>query len=357
MGMTPAFSLAANNHDITGVVTERISSLTLTTEMEHQSDELCLTLWNTDPDTPLHKPPTGAVLTLALGYADDDALCDMGSFVVSSLSGRGGKMSGRIMEIRARSVPYSETPDGISGFQTQKTRSWRKGTTIGDMVSKMAADHGMKAGVSSSLSGIHLQHFDQVEESDISFLQKLASSYDAVAKAAGGKLLFLSRGDAQSASGRDIPPVSLTSTQVSEWSWSEDRHITPGTVVALYHATRQARTYAVSVGSGEPVRRLKRKFRTVEDARAAAQAEMGRRARGSMGLILTLPGDASLNGGSPLVLDDSFDEGVDGNWIVRRATHRISKEEGFVTELACERPNNDSTVQTLVNGPVQVDGL
>lgn len=43
MGMTPAFSLAANNHDITGVVTERISSLTLTTEMEHQSDELSLT--------------------------------------------------------------------------------------------------------------------------------------------------------------------------------------------------------------------------------------------------------------------------------------------------------------------------
>lgn len=355
MGLKPAFSLTANSRDITTVVAERISSLTLSTETEHQSDELALTLWNTDPRWPIQKPPTGAVLTLALGY--EGALRRMGAFVVSSLSGRGGKEQGRVMEIRARAVPYSETPGGVSGFQTQKTRSWRKGTTIGAMVTRMARDHGMEAGVSASLAGIHLQHFDQADESDISFLQKLAKAYDAVAKPAGGKLLFLNRGDAESASGQAIPAVSLTSGQVSEWSWSEDRHITPGTVVALYHATRQARTYAVSVGSGEPVRRLRRKFRTVEDARAAAQAEMGRRARGSMELSLTLPGDATLNAGSALLLDASFDEGVDGNWIVRRATHRLSKEEGFITELTCERPNDDSTVQALVNGPVQVEGL
>lgn len=355
MGLNPSFTLTANSRDVTATVADRLSSLILTTETEHQSDELSLTLWNTDVTMPLRKPPVGAVLTLALGYEGD--LHRMGSFVVSSLSGRCGKTTGRVMEIRARAVPYSETPDGLSGFQTQKTHSWRKGTTIEDMVRRMAADHGMQAGVSAALAGIHLQHFDQTDESDISFLQKLAMSYDAVAKPSGGKLLFLSRGDAQSASGQEIPPVSLTSTQISEWSWSEDRHITPGTVVALYHATRQARTYAVSVGSGEPVRRLRRKFRTVEDARAAAQAEMGRRARSSMELVLTLPGDASLNGGSPLVLDDSFDEGVDGNWIIRRATHRLSKEEGFITELTCERPNDDSTVQALVNGPVQVEGL
>lgn len=145
--------------------------------------------------------------------------------------------------------------------------------------------------------------------------------------------------------------------QVSEWSWSEDRHIAPGTVVALYHATRQAKTYAVSIGSGDPVRRLKRKFRTADDARAAAQAEMGRRARGSMDLSLTLPGDASLNAGSALLLDDSFDEGVAGRWIVKRGVHQLSKEEGFVTELSCEHPNDDATVQKLMNGPVQVAGL
>ncbi|MCX5619925.1 contractile injection system protein, VgrG/Pvc8 family [Bombella pollinis] len=355
MGLNPAFILTANSKDVTGTVADRLSSLTLTTETEHQSDELSLALWNTDPNYPLKKPPVGAVLTLALGYEGD--LHRMGSFVVSSLSGRGGKGQGRVMEIRARSVPYSETPDGVSGFQTQKTRSWRKGTTIGAMVQKMAADHGMTAGVSAALAGIHLQHFDQTDESDISFLQKVAKSYDAVAKPSGGKLLFLNRGDAESASGKEIPPVSLTTTQVSEWSWSEDRHIAPGTVVALYHATRQAKNYAVSIGSGEPVRRIKRKFRTVDDARSAAQAEMGRRARGSMDLSLTLPGDASLNAGSALLLDDSFDEGVAGRWIVKRGIHRLDKGEGFVTELSCERPNDDTTVQGLMNGPVKVDEL
>lgn len=179
-----------------------------------------------------------------------------------------------------------------------------------------------------------------------------------MAKPADGKLLFLNRGDAEFASGQTIPAVSLTSVQVSEWNWSEDRHIAPGTVVALYHATRQARNYAVSIGSSKPVRRLKRKFRTTDDARAAAQAEMRRRARDNMDLSLTLHGDASLNAGSALLLDDSFDEGVAGRWIVKRRIHRLGKGgEGFVTELSCERPNDDTTVQGPMNGPVQVAGL
>ncbi|MDF7673555.1 contractile injection system protein, VgrG/Pvc8 family [Acetobacteraceae bacterium ESL0709] len=354
MGLNPAYLVTANDRDITDIIARRLVSLSVTTETEHQSDELTLTLWN-DPLSPIRKPSLGAMLTLDLGYEQE--LTRMGNFIVSSLSGQGGKMQGQTMTIQARAAPYSETPGGVTEFQTQKSRSWRAGTTIGAMVAKMASEHGMKAGVSSSLAPIALQHLDQTEEADISFLQKIARHYDAVAKPAGGKLLFITRGESQSASGAVMPPVSLTSHQISEWRWSEDRHITPGTVIALYHETRKAQTFSVSIGSGEPVRRLRRKFRTASDARAAAQAEMARRARSSIEMNLTLPGDATLNGGTSIILDHSLDESTEGQWIIRRATHRLGKQEGFITELDCERPNNDDTVQAFLKGPVHVAGL
>lgn len=77
-----------------------------------------------------------------------------------------------------------------------------------------------------------------------------------------------------------------------------------------------------------------------------------------MDLSLTLHGDASLNAGSAILLDDNFDKGTAGRWIVKRNVHRLGKGgEGFVTELSCERPNDDTTVQGPMNGPVQVAGL
>lgn len=350
MGLSPSYRLSVNDTDITRRLAGRLSSYNLSVESEHQSDELFLTLSDTDRANPIIKPPVGAVLSFAFGYDDD--LVDQGKYVVSSLEGSGGTTQGSTFGIRARAAPYTGTPDGQVGFQTQKTRSWKAGTTIGKMVQKMAQEHGMTAAISPGLADIGLSHYDQTEESDISFLVRLARHYDAVAKPAGSRLLFVARGVSQTASGQQMAPIKLTESDVASWHWDEDRVITPGTVVALYHTSRKAETRAVSVGSGNPVRRFRRKFRNAQDARAAAMAEMARRARRSLRLTVTMKGNPRISAETTAILDKTFRHGADGLWLAHRVQHAFDSSAGSTTQISFERPNSDPTVAAHLAGQV-----
>jgi phage protein D len=79
-------------------------------------------------------------------------------------SGGGGKA--RTLQIVARAV--SKTNErGHSTLQSQKMRSFDAGITLGDLVSTVAAEHGLIPAVDASLAGIQLEHTDQLSESDM----------------------------------------------------------------------------------------------------------------------------------------------------------------------------------------------
>ncbi|MCD8456171.1 hypothetical protein LPH52_04830 [Xylella taiwanensis] len=103
------------------------------------------------------------------------------------------------MTLRAHAAPWEGTPQGNSDLQTPKTRSWPAGTTLGTMLSIMAAEHGMESAISHSLSGVTLPHTDQTEESDINVLVRLARRYAAIAKPGRGRLMFAKRGESKTA--------------------------------------------------------------------------------------------------------------------------------------------------------------
>nr|WP_231875212.1 contractile injection system protein, VgrG/Pvc8 family [Gluconobacter thailandicus] len=314
------------------------------------SDDLEITVADTDPKARIARPATGAFLRLSLGY--DQSLTDKGAFVVSGAS-RGGQKGGvRTLTVRAHAAPYQDTPGGITDFQTQVTRSWADGTTIGAMVQTMAAAHGMASAVSPFLAAVVLPHMDQVEESDISFLVRLGRLYDAIAKPAGGKLLFIARGLSQTVGGVSLPVIKLTESDVSSWHWDEDRREAPGTVVTKYHVPKSAQMHAVSVGSGNPVRLLKRKFKSQAEAKAAAMAEMSRRARGAIRLEIDMPGNAAVTAEATLNLDQTFGPDVEGVWLVNSVVHEQDKGSGYKTQIKAERPNSDPSVSAYLDGQV-----
>lgn len=349
MGLIPKFAITANDINITAVIAGRFVSLRLNDETGFMSDDLEITLADANPQARISRPATGALLRLSLGY--DQSLTDKGAFVVSGAS-RGGQKGGvRTLTVRAHAAPYQETPGGMTDFQTQVTRSWADGTTIGAMVQTMAAAHGMTAAVSPSLASVVLPHMDQVEESDISFLVRLGRLYDAIAKPAGGKLLFIARGLSQTTGGLSLPVINLSEQDVSRWNWDEDRREAPGTVVTKYHVPKSAQMHAVSVGSGNPVRLLKRKFKSQAEARAAATAEMSRRARGAIRLEIDMAGNAAVTAEATLNLDETFGPDVAGVWLVTNATHSQDKS-GYVTNIRAERPNSDPSVSTYLDGQV-----
>ncbi|AAO28943.1 phage tail protein [Xylella fastidiosa subsp. fastidiosa] len=346
MGVTPCYRLIANDNDITALITERMASLQLSDESGSHADTLEVVLADHLPNAPLKLPPMGAELELALGY--DGQLRPMGVFVCSEITLSGWPAT---MTLRAHAAPWEGTPKGKSDLQTQKTRSWPAGTTLGAMLSTMAAEHGMTWAISPSLTGVALPHIDQTEESDINVLLRLAQRYDAIAKPAGGRLIFAKRGEAKSVTGIDMPRITLTPDEIASWQMTYATRDSPGTVIAFYRMARRAELHQVSVGDGHPVHRIKQYLPDAAAAIAAARGELSRRARAETKLTLEMAGRAELSAEAVLTLN-GWREGVNGDWLVTRVQHGLDKN-GYRCSIEAERPNNHPDVAAAINTQVR----
>lgn len=333
MGLRPDFKLIANSADITAMVLDRLQSITFTDEAGMDSDTLTVALSDTDPLQPIQTPPTGAELELFLGF--DGAAQRMGLFVVDEIEFSGWP---GLMTITARAAPFDKSKGGKENLQTQKSRSWPKSTKLGDLVKKIAQEHGMEAAVAASLASIVLPHIDQTDESDIHFLVRVAKKYDAVVKPAGGKIVLAKRGETKTASGQQMQAVTLTPGDVSEFSVRRAKREQSGTVVAYVHAVKNAKRTEVKVGTGEPVTRLRMYHPTKEMALAAAKAELDKRTRAKATASLAMEGRADLAAEAPLTLA-GFRDGVDGEWIITRVEHELSND-GYTCTVEAETPNS-----------------
>lgn len=332
----PVYRITANSTDITAVIEKYFMSLTLTDATGTDSDMLEITLADTDWSNPLEIPPKGAELELFLGYGSD--LVSMGVFIRDEveLAGWPGEMV-----IRARAAIYDKTPAGKTDLQSQKTRSWAVGTKMGDMVAKIAKEHGMQAVVSASLKSIVLPHISQSDESDINLLIRISKKYDAVAKPAGGKLVLAKRGESKSADGTALPSVTVTPDQCSRFRYVESARETAGTVVAYYHAVKQAKRHEVKIGTGEPVKRLKMYFPTQAMALAAARSELDKRQRGQITVAFSTIGNTDLQAEGTVTLSN-WRPGVSGDWVATRVTHNVGSD-GYSCDVELEQPNDAAT--------------
>jgi uncharacterized protein len=329
--ISPATRILANDRDITAAIASRFRSLRLTDEAGVEADTLELVLADHDPANRIKMPPRGAELEVFLGY--DGRPVRMGLYVCDEIEFTGWPDT---MTIRARAATYEDTPKGKKDLQTQKARSWPSGTTIGAMVGKIAQEHGMQAAVAKSLAPIALPHLDQTEESDISFLLRVLKKYGAVVKPAGGKLVVAKRGESKTVSGKDLPTVTMRPTDVGTWTFRASSKESPGTVVAHYRDTKQAKAVEVKVGKGEPVKRLRHANPDAASARAAAQAELDKRERGEQTFSAVMEGRPDLVAEGRLVLE-GFREGVAGEWLLKRVEHSLD-DQGYKCQVEAEKP-------------------
>jgi len=340
--MKPTFKIVANSDDITKKIQERFKSLRLVDETGTLSDTVEIALADHDSDKRIALPKPGAELKVSIGYdtPHDMTLRYMGLFVVDEVELSGYPCE---MVIRARAAPYETSKGGKKDLQTQKTRSWPKGTTLGAMVKRIAGEHRLQPAISPALAAIALPHTDQSHESDMTLLSRLAKRYDAIAKPAGGSLVFTKRGDAQSASGKERPGVTLTPKDGNAYRVVIASRDSAGTVVAYYRDTRKAQRREVTIGGGDPVFRLRMAYSDRVSAENAARAKQRSRARGERRLTYTFPGRPEVVAEAIATLQ-GFREGVDGDWLIRRAEHYIGSD-GYRTTIECEQPNSAKDAQ------------
>lgn len=333
--VTPTFRVTANGTDITAKINERLLTLNLTDGVGYESDTLDIALADDDPFNPIQMPETGAELELFLGY--DIITQRMGLFVVDEveLSGWPGQMN-----IRARAAVYDQSKAGKKDLQTQKSRSWTAGTKFGDLIKRIADEHSMEYAISKSIEGIALPHIDQADESDLNLMLRIAKKYDAVVKPSGGKITVTKRGEGKTASGEELPTITLLATDCTAYRLTSQKRDNAGTVVAQYQLTKKGSRFEVKVGEGEPVKRIGKAYPTKEQALDAAKAELARRSRNQVTIAVSLPGDPSIAAECKLVLV-GFREGIDGEWLITRADHRLDQNAGYACDVEATKPNSE----------------
>lgn len=371
MNVTPSYRIVANDDDVTTDIADRFVSLRIVDQSGVESDRLDLTLADHDPAAPIAFPATGAELEVWLGY--DGAVDRMGLYIVDEVELRWPPNQ---VLVKARAAPQAQsggegetaTAGGSSSagsggskrqpLQGQKERSWESGTTIGEMVSTIAAEHGLEPAVASPFNTRQLPHIDQENESDMQLLTRVALQNDAVCKPGGGKLLFVAKGassppasssgaaadttaqgSADSAASPSLPTVALTPDMVTAGRMTLSERRRPGRVTARWRDLVEAITREVVAGAGEPVEKLSEIFPDAPTATAAARAVLNQGSREGQTLSLTLPGITSLMAEGRVSLS-GFRTGADGEWLLTRVEHRVDSG-GYTCSISSEQPSDD----------------
>ncbi len=317
---TPVFTIDADNKDITTAIRQRLLSLRITDVAGYDSDTLEITI--DDREGIVSLPPTGALLRVSLGYENNLQL--MGRFVVDELRLSGPSMK---LTITARAADFKQQ------LKQQKTRAWEN-ITIDGIVSTIAASHELEPIISSPLSDTLIFRIDQTDESDLHFLTRLGKDHDAIAKPTNKKLIFAPRGEAKTASGQPMAPVSLTRIQLSSWSARLSDRNKYQSVTAYYHDTSEGQRIPVTAGQGEPRYTLRNNQPDIATAQQAAFAKFKSLNRGSGSLSFTMPGNPDLMAETPITIL-GIRTGIDGRWIATRVIHELSSS-GYITTVEAE---------------------
>ena len=208
--MTPTFEIFADGNRVTPIFADRLISLDIRDESGERSDEVTLTI--EDSLHQIESPAKGAQLEIHLGYKGTP-LRNMGIFIVDDIEYSGPPSQ---IKIHAAGCPFTASR-AYKALQSQKTRSWEEGTTIADLVTTIAEEHGLEPTVSDSLAATTLPHTDQTEESDINLLTRIAKNYSAIAKPTFGRLTFLEDSTGKTKSGANLPTVNLTINDLTRW--------------------------------------------------------------------------------------------------------------------------------------------
>ncbi len=171
----------------------------------------------------------------------------------------------------------------------------------------------------------------------LAFFCWLARNMDAIAKAGGGRLIFVPQGENVTASGKNLPTISLTRLELSTWRATISDRGNYGSVVAAWRDKDAAEDKEITIGNGTPVYKLRHTYPSEESATLAAKGRYKKFTRGTSKLSLTLAsGRTDIVAESPLEVS-GVRSGVNGAWSVTRVTHTLGAN--LTTAVEAEVPN------------------
>ena len=251
--LTPQAELTIDGRRFGTQAMSRIISISLTDKRGFEADELTIEL--DDHDGTIAIPKTGSKITLKLGY-QETGLVEKGEYLVSEFTASG---SPDRLSITARAADLAEA------LAEQVEKSWHK-QTLYQIIETIAKKHKYDYLISKDYQNAKIEHIDQTNESDASFMSRLAEQYDAIATIKNGKLLFIPAGESQTASGQPILPTTITRASGDSHSFTYSSSNSYQAVRAYYtdKKTGQKKEVIVNKDNAYPNKKTTQQTKTVK---------------------------------------------------------------------------------------------
>ncbi len=262
--------------------------------------------------------------------------------------------------LNERYQDYDATASGVKRGEELAEASgdlWRDARWA---ISRVAARHKLKMALGKDLSDKPVEHIDQTNESDGSFLMRLARQYGAIASVKNGNLLFIRQGQGKSATGKPLPVITITRKDGDSHRFTlADRGAYTGVIASWLHTREPAKKESTTVkrkrrtkkqkkepeakqgdylvGTDENVLVLNRTYANRSNAERAAKMQWERLQRGVASFSLQLAeGRADLYTEMPVKVSGFKQPIDDAEWTITTLTHTVSPDNGFTTSLELE---------------------
>ncbi|WP_454563032.1 phage late control D family protein [Pseudomonas sp. AIG] len=331
----PAFRITVDGNDIAKMISPRLIGLDLTDNRGIEADQLSITL--SDHDGLLAIPPTGALIRLWLGWSDT-GLIDKGTYTVDETEHSGAP---DVLSIRARSADLRRS------LKTKRERSWSN-TTLGGVLGDIALGNGLTATIAGTLDGLPILQLDQANESDANLISRIGEEFDAVVTVKAGCLLCLPAGGGKTASGAELPHITLTRADGDQHRYLQaDRDSYDG-VCAYFYDVNSAEKQQAIAGGGENLKDLRHTYSDRQSALRAARAEFNRLQRGSATLSYVLAvGRPELIPELTYTLEGVKPEIDEIIWYGGNVQHSLSADSGYIVSVELESKLPEDTIEAL----------
>lgn len=304
-----------NNKDITKNISKYIKSVTYTDYEKEQCDELSITLNDIDKFFQNDwRPEKGDKISAQIGYEDEELL-NCGTFTIEEPELQLAD-DGDIFMIRGLAASINEK------IRETRSKSYRNKTLI-EIAREVAARHDYK--VAGSAGFIKIPYEPQLNESDLSFLNRLAMKYGYIFKLTNNVISFipetdlLNKDEIFTITRKEISSLNLRDSSTKTYNACSAKYVSPKTGKLVSYTARSNRTDVKT-----ETLHLKNKYATKAQAKAAAEAGLRNGSKNIEGSMELVKGQTKAIAGVNfnLQLDNSFD----GKYHITQSTHTVTAE-------------------------------
>jgi phage protein D len=341
-GYTPIYRVSKDGVDITGRFNDRSTQIKIELQAGNGNDDQCTILVD-DRDWRIARPMNGDTLAVWLGY-QEVGLAYMGSFEIDDITFLGPPRSIKLLGKSTGSNNIQKAP-AIREFNNK---------SVGDILGQIASQTGLSLSISGDLSGIQIPFKNQGGVSNLHLIHELERLTGAVAKVVDGKLMFIKRDGAETASGVALPTLVLQPEHFGTWQVRYTSKPGYGQVkAAWFDKDEMVRKWVgSSIQQGLGATALQNKFggafnigqlfNSEAEAKAAAASQASNLARAEVQAIFDLAkGDPWIRD-QQTVLVTGMRDGINGSYSLDKVTHTYIKSTGIKSQLEGKAPGDGS---------------